>query len=337
MLIAFTMRYWVDHSVLQGIANPPTQVEQVDYKDAVQAIPCPMGPVPLFPTGMYQSPPRVEFIPECEYEYDCPIYFPILQRLTLRDIEREGIGYKNGYATVEALFAPDPYNGFVPMLDVRGHHLYDDTYAANVGLIGRYVPACSCAIWGVNVYYDYRQGNLSNYHQLGVGAELLNLNFLCTCWDIRANGNIGARLHKQKCTYEFEGGFFAIFRKRELSFEGFNGEIGTYLVRSCNYSVYLAGGPYFVAGISKGHAWGGRVRLRPQFRDIFAIEISASHDHIFNTIVQGEIILSLPLYDMFRKNRQRCYCPSDRQIFQPVERFEIIPFEKTHGCWEKNF
>ena len=52
------------------------------------------------------------------------------------------ISYGSNYATMALLFAPDYTLGSVlPMLDVRGHRFNNDTYAANIGIAGRYIPA----------------------------------------------------------------------------------------------------------------------------------------------------------------------------------------------------
>jgi len=251
--------------------------------------------------------------------------FFIPKRLALRDIEREGIGYPKGYATFEALFAPSPRR-FMPMIDIRAHHLYNDTYAVNAGLIGRYVSKSFCRIYGLNVYWDYRQGKVGNYQQLGVGFETLGKRF-----DFRFNGNIGIQKHMLKCKFEFSGDRFSIFRKKEFSFEGFNSEIGSSLVNSKTFLLYAAAGPYYLSRDDQ-RAWGGKARLRPQYKDFLALELSTSYDHIFHAIFQGEIILSLPLYPSSKRKK----CLLNREIYQPVHRFEIIPLKKRCG-WETNW
>ena len=263
-------------------------------------------------------------------------YIPMPRRLSLRSIEREGIGYRDGYATLEALFAPEASPGRIlfPMIDVRVHHLYNDQYAFNVGLLTRYIPKTLCQIFGFNIYYDYRQGELGNYQRLGVGGEILGER-----WDFRINGYIGGQRHSHKCVFDqFVGGFYAIFREKEYSFQGFNAEIGSFLVksRSNKFLLYAAAGPYYLSGQDDGRAWGGRIRVRPQYKDYLSLELSSSYDHIFKTIFQGEVIFNLPLYKFSKKNKKASTCASSRQIYQPVERFEIIPL-KGHCGWEKNW
>ncbi len=260
--------------------------------------------------------------------------WPVPKRMTLRSIERGGIGYKKGYATLEMLFAPLYLKSdFIPMLDLRGHHLYNDSYAANAGLIGRYMRDSSCIIYGFNAYYDFRQGCFGNFNRLGGGLEILGRR-----WELHANGYfpIGKDEHRHKCVFDdFEGGFFAIFHQLQFGFWGGDAELGYYPVKSRNFLLYLGAGPYFLKGKCNFEAWGGKARLRPQFSDYLAAEFSVSYDHIFQTIYQGEIILNLPLYLFYSKKKQR-KCISERRIYQPVERFEIIPLKKRRH-WETNF
>lgn len=279
------------------------------------------------------KPPNPTKTEETEYVKSNRWFVP--KRFSLRAIEREGIGYHKGYSTAELLLAPASLQGdFIPMIDLRAHHLYNDTYAANLGVIARKVYDKTCRIFGVNGYYDFRQGRYGNYQRLGLGMELLGKR-----WDFRVNGYLGIQENELKCVFDqYTGGYVATFRKDEFSFQGFNGEAGFMAVKSNNFLLYMAAGPYYLQGKHDMQSWGGRFRFRPQFRDYLALEFSMSHDHIFQTRYQGEIILNLPLYDFFfKKNKKKRKCVSDRQIYQPVERFEIIPLKRRCLGWETNF
>jgi hypothetical protein len=260
-------------------------------------------------------------------------YAFVPQRLALRAIEREGIGYPKGYATLEVLFAPYTLTRVVPMVDVRGHHLYNDTYAGNVGLIGRYLPRHHCFIVGANIYYDFREGCMAFYNQIGCGMEILGRR-----WDFRFNAYVPLESkHESRCVFDYPGGYFVDFKREEFALGGFNAELGYYFVKSNNFLLYAAAGPYNLSKNFDLNNWGGRVRLRPQFRDYLALELSVSYDHIFHTIFQGEIIVSVPFYQFYSKrNRIGPACIPDRQIYQPVQRFEIIPL-KARGKTKKNF
>ena len=145
------------------------------------------------------------------------------------------------------LFAPVYLNGnFMPMLDLRGHHLHNDEYAGNVGLIGRYMSDSKCRVFGLNAYYDFRQGCLGNYNQVGGGLEILGRR-----WDFHLNGYfpLGKHEHNLGCIFDdYEGDYYAIFNKKEFSFWGGNAELGYYPVKSKNFLLYLSAGPYLISG-----------------------------------------------------------------------------------------
>ena len=79
-----------------------------------------------------------------------------INRISIRHIESKGIGYNQGYTTLEGFFVPIPSlnTGWVPFLDLRGHLFNDGKPAANGGLGLRYVDS---RVWGGNIYYDYRK------------------------------------------------------------------------------------------------------------------------------------------------------------------------------------
>ncbi len=259
---------------------------------------------------------------------------PFVKRLSLRDIERKGIGYKKGYATLEAMLGPDYRRGhWLGMVDLRGHHLYNDKYATNAGVIARYIPSSSCVIFGANAYWDYRNGCKGHYHQVGAGLELLG-----GMWAFRLNGTapVSSHKHKTKCVFDdYSGGYFIIFENKEFSYWNANAELGAYLAKTNDFQLWFGAIPYFLTRGGNHNAWGGKVRLRPQYRDFLAMDFSVSHDHIYNTNWQAEVIVTLPLYDIYAKNNKK-RCLRDRDIYQPVSRFEIIPLKK-HSHVEKNF
>jgi hypothetical protein len=272
------------------------------------------------------------------------IRYPIPKRVTLSHNtgygEDGGIGYGTDYTTLGLFLAPDYSIGSLyPLLDLRAHRFDNDTYAADFGVGGRYVPAPNtfCEILGFNVFYDWRQGFLNQYNQLGVGLEILGKR-----WDFRANGYfpVGAKQFKFTCTFDdYTGGYYIINEKREITTYGFNAEVGWLAVASKNFLLYTAAGPYYLTRKSCCFDFesilGGRIRARPQYRDYIALDVSFSHDSTFNTIWETTIIVYLPLYQISNQNERPCRL-TDRQIYQPIERFEIMSLGKR-SCWTQNF
>ena len=266
------------------------------------------------------------------------------QRLFLRDVQETGDGFGSvrNYWTLDALVAPLFKPGqILPLIDVRWHEFSDDRecnrFAANVGLMARYIPESHCApVIGGNLYYDYRHSSIDKgWNRWGIGMEVLGKR-----WDFRLNGYfpIGGKLHMHKCTFDdFDGDFKMVQRKYEFMYTGFNADIGCRGIVTKSWQVYLTGGTYYLSGKCHFNAWGFRIGIRPQFKDYIALDLSVSHDHIFNTVYQGQIIFSLPLYSFGSQKNKTGPCGiTQRQIYQPVERFDIIPVSRV-CCWDQNF
>ena len=270
---------------------------------------------------------------------DHPTYNLLPKRVTISHVQgnEHEIAYGTNFTTLGLLFAP-PYHSrrFMPMLDLRGHRFDDNTYAANVGVIGRYIPSPElfCYILGLNAYYDYRQGGLGYFQQVGAGAEILGKR-----WDFRANAYVpfGGKKNTKNCVFDdFEGGFVITNSFLEEVSYSFNAEVGYLAVNSKNFLFYTAIGPYYIAGRKCDWTTAGvKARIRPQYKDYFAIDFSVSYDSLFKTIYQGAFIVYVPLYQIVNQNKRPCGI-TDRQIYQPVERFEVMPLMRQ-SCWHSNF
>lgn len=270
---------------------------------------------------------------------DSPNRFPVPMLISLRRTQGsgEGIGLGTDYSTIAVLFASDYQLGHMfPLIDMRVHRFDNSNYAANFGVGGRYVPedSSSCSILGFNAYYDYCRGRLGNFNQVGLGVEVLGRR-----WDFRANGYIpiGLKKHKLTCVFDdYIGPYRATKRKREFASYGCNAEVG-YLLTSPTkaFLFYAAAGPYYLTGHRQ--AVGGEARIRPQYKDYLAIDLRVSHDSVFKTLYQAEFIVYLPLYRLFCSKGKKGPCGiTNRQIYQPIERFEIMPLQRK-TCWTSNF
>ncbi|HSX11315.1 MAG TPA: hypothetical protein VLF94_06355, partial [Chlamydiales bacterium] len=113
-------------------------------------------------SGFTDAPRKEENCPDGKQHY----------RATLRHIEKGGIGYEDGYTTLEAFLSSDPSQWRVtPFLDVRGHLSDSGKWAANAGTGLRFL--WKNRAYGVNTYYDYRNTDHFNSHQIGAGLETL--------------------------------------------------------------------------------------------------------------------------------------------------------------------
>ncbi len=269
--------------------------------------------------------------------------WPLPRRMYLSHVdgvgEQAGISYGTDYATFQVLLAPDYRLGeFMYMVDLRGHRFDNNTYAANAGLGVRYIPELDsfCELLGLNSYYDYREGFIGDYHQIGIGLEVLGRR-----WDFRANGYIplGAAKNLNVCNYSYPGGYEMTSSDCEFATYGFNAEVGWLAVRGKQFLLYMATGPYFLTRSTCcfDTMRGFEFRVRPQFKDYFAVEGKVSWDNVYEWVYQTQFIVSLPLYAISRREKVTKPCGiSERQIYQPVERFEIMPLGRKQ-CWTQNF
>lgn len=248
-------------------------------------------------------------------------------RTSIRHIEGGGIGYNHGYTTLEGFFAPNPEQmDLIPFLDVRGHIFDNGEWAANTGLGLRRVV--DNRIYGLNIYYDYRETKRSNFNQIGLGAESLG-----TCWDFRLNGYlpVGRKVDSPFGSDfgGFSGHYLLLRQKCHFAMKGVDAEAGYHLGHFRYFDLYAAAGPYYYTGKKGRDAWGGKGRLAAIFKRLLTLELSDSYDRLFHNNFQGQVTLTLPFGNRSRiQHDDECYCSiSDAllcRMIQPVGREEII-------------
>lgn len=266
---------------------------------------------------------------------------PIVQRLTISHVE--GIhaysGYGTNYSSGTVFIAPNYRLGqLMPFLDGRIHRFDSTQFAANVGIGARYIPTMEsfCRLLGANLYYDYRKGHRWNFNQIGFGLEALGESL-----DFRANFYFPfgtTRYSKTSVFDNFVGPFFAKHFRCESVSWGWNAEAGYYLLGCGPFFLYTAIGPYYFGENCLDSRLGVQWRIRPQFRDYFAIDFTVNYDRTYHTVLQTTFILSLPFYQINKRDDYcgRCCQITDRQIYQPVIRMATMPLSRF-SCWHTNF
>ena len=252
-------------------------------------------------------------------------------RVTARHIESNGIGYNQGYTTLEGFFSPlSPWGDceqWVPFVDLRGHAFNDGRLAANAGLGLRYITNY---VWGINAYYDYRDTHHQHYNQFAAGLEALG-----KIWDFRINGYLplGRRNSKYYHTKfdKFEDHYLYLSRKKEVSMKGANAEVGFHIDHFKDFPFYFAGGPYYLNGTGRT-TWGGQLRARVDIFDYLTLEGNVSYDHLFRWVGQGQVGINMPLGTrrQIKKSSDRSCTNSmalSTRALQRVDRFEIIPVD----------
>lgn len=255
-------------------------------------------------------------------------YFPSYKqhrRVSARNMINRGIGYDHGYTTVETFLAPNPTSHtFIPFLDLRGHVFNDGKMAANAGIGLR--KSLNCTVYGLNVYYDYRDTAKMHYNQIGLGAEVLS-----PLYDLRINSYFPVR---KKITEPyntefagFTGHNMLISQDYQFAMKGFSAEVGFHAGKAKFLEFYTAVGPYYFTEPNGPNLWGGKIRLTCKFQDYFTIELSNSYDHYFRNRFQCQFTFNLPFGGHEEVNRKSdCNKPSmlASRMVQPVERQEII-------------
>lgn len=240
-------------------------------------------------------------------------------RATVRHIERGGIGYDNGYTTLEVFLSSDPNRWILtPFLDVRGHIFDNGKWAANGGVGLR--ALWGDRVYGLNTYYDYRNTGRFHANQVGAGLETLGELF-----DFRLNGYlpVGA---KNSSFYDpvfgaFSGHYMLLLQKRQTAMKGANAEFGFHFGQSESLDFYAAAGPYYFIGEGAPATWGGKARISATFKDALTLEVSDSYDRTFHNKFQGQIALH---FSFGPKSKGKAANRLNDRMVQPVDRQEII-------------
>ncbi len=249
-------------------------------------------------------------------------------RVGARYTSPKGIGYKQGYTTLEGFFArPTPFNGcWLPFLDVRGHVFDNGRFAANAGLGVRLLT--DARVWGVNTYYDYRNTSHFHYNQAAIGFESLG-----SVWDYRVNGYlpVGKKVSRPYHAefYEFKKNYVLLKYSQEFALGGVNAEVGAHVDHFKTAPLYFAGGPYYLTGRMKT-TWGGEFRGRVDlFKRYLRLEASVSYDHFFKWTGQGQISVNVSFGGRNKKKQCEKMTLYARAV-QSIDRAEIIPVSKRH-------
>jgi hypothetical protein len=247
-------------------------------------------------------------------------------RVTVRHIESGGIGYNNGYTTLEAFLASDPSQWQVtPFFDVRGHVFDNGKWAANAGAGLR--ALWGDRVYGINAYYDYRNAGHLNSNQIGAGLETLGELF-----DFRINGYlpIGA---KTSSPYDpifgaFSGHYMLLSQKIQSAMKGTDAELGFHFGKSELFDFYAAAGPYYFIGEKVSATWGGKARIAGTFKDFLTLEISDSYDRTFHNKFQGQISFNFSFgpKSKIKEHGRTCKLANtlNDRMLQPIDRQEII-------------
>jgi len=261
---------------------------------------------------------------------------PRHMRAGLRYTTPRGIGYSQGYTTLEGFFAPQDFlrETWLPFMDLRGHVFDNGKFAANAGLGLRYLTLSR--VWGANAYYDYRNTtHHQHYNQVSAGLESLG-----RVWDFRINGYLPVgKTHTPfsgGSFFRFQGHHLLLQRSRNFAMKGANAEAGAHVDHFEKAPLYFAGGPYYLTGVGET-TWGGELRGTVDLFDRYVrVEGNVSYDHFFKWIGQAQVSINIPFggrTNVIRRSCNSCckeFALQTRAV-QRVDRNEIIPVVNQHS------
>jgi hypothetical protein len=243
----------------------------------------------------------------------------------VRHKESKGVGYKDGYTTLEGFGIYDYRTYFMPFLDLRWHIFNDGQLAGNFGFGGRTIFPLINHVLGYYLYYDIRQEEQGlTVNQLSPGLELLGKRMEYRINTYFPVGGDESRSYQYKF-HRFDNNRIRVQHKKRYAMSGVDGEVGGHITQSTNHDVYAGGGPYFFSADSNSF-WGIQSRIYWRYHDYVSIEASYSYDHIFKNIFQGSVAFSYPFGPKLKRTGDGCPDNHDlslsRAAFAP-HRFEI--------------
>ncbi len=265
-------------------------------------------------------------------------------RFTVGTRQGKGIGYDEGYSSLDGFLTPNWTKPFQPFLDGRMHLFNNSRFAGNLGMGARLMALDNWA-FGINGYYDARSEKALSPHQMGLGLEMLGYNV-----DFRFNAYFTVAETERRGPTRligFEGNTAIVSRRLSAAYSAMNAEVGFPIGGYFQpINLYIGLDPYYlfrkeVSGFNFGNTFGGLGRLNMRILDCVDIGGAFSYDRLFRGRINGYINISVPfspstLNYKGRRWRERygyggcsAAAAERRLLTQPVIRQEIIPMAHT--------
>ena len=205
---------------------------------------------------------------------------PYIQRFGLAHDVGDGIGFDDSFTTLEYMTPIRGENEWdIFFSDLRFILRNDATIGANLGLGYRVYNRSMNRIFGANIFYDYRDTDYNEFHQLGFGVESLG-----PILDFRANGYIPDvdEVHGQ-LPNAFVG--HRLILHEEVAMTGGDIEVGINLLDSDRVQARVLGSVYHFDGHGGDNATGWRARAEGALNQQFWLDASVQEDDVFGTTV----------------------------------------------------
>lgn len=206
---------------------------------------------------------------------------PYVQRYGIAHDVGDGIGYGQSFTTLEFM---TPIRGDLVwdnlFADCRFLIRNDATVGANLGIGYRHYSLAQNRIWGVNVFYDYRQTDFNDFKQLGVGLESLGALI-----DFRANAYIPDVYETRGFVPNRFREHILIINRDEVAMTGGDVEAGVTLLDLDRVQTRVFGGGYHFDGHGNQNATGWRARAEATLDQKYWLDVAVQDDQVFGTTV----------------------------------------------------
>jgi len=273
---------------------------------------------------------------DCEFIKGNPWVYPM--RVYLDHVEGRWLDNTQGYTSLGLFSGITEYErgSLLPIFDIRAHCFNNGKLASNLGLGLRYFNSDSSAVFGINVFYDFRKGPIASYNQLGAGFEVLS-----PFWDFRLNYYFPVdRRADHSCKGSFDDHdhekWIASSHKKQVSMQGGDIELGRWFQKMgpCkNFDLYFALGGHFYNSKNRDKRYGGEARLLSHLGRYFLFEVKGGYDNLTKGMVQGSITFSLPIFESCQQIASDVNCGINSIALQPIHRQEMIVLNKEKRCW----
>ena len=243
-----------------------------------------------------------------------------LFQFDLRHTEPRGVGFYEGYTTLEAFWLASPYDRVFPYADFRASIFNNGRPAFNTGIGMR--KKSGDRFYGGNVYWDYRNVTHKNFNQISLGFESIGWT-----WDVFANGYIGlgsSKSHPYGARFGgFEGHDLLVKQSIQEAFSGADAIARVHFLKRTNWDLFLDFGSYYFSAPFTKNLFGGTVSLSAKIADYFFVQANTSYDKVFKWLGQGTVGINIPL------GRQPTKCPVfERRREQIPAHREIIVVDR---------
>ncbi len=247
-------------------------------------------------------------------------------RFSLAHREGRGIGYPEGYSSADMFLCFSTINNIYPFFDIRVHIFNDGNPAANAGFGVRYIPNSINAVFGANLFCDFKQSSNATFEQLGAGIEILG-----TQWSLYANGYFPIIQSSYTYLSSLERAsnlsFYEII-STETALKGVDVNLGRSIVQRGYFDLTSYFGGYYFEGHQNISASGGYIKLASNITRFISTEIQGSYDTLFKGIFQGAISLNFPVGKRIKTSNPNRSCYNKTalaiQASEHVNRFEMI-------------